>query len=69
MRTSENLPSETVWEIAEGCSTVLLCCQEAAIESPSTPLGRFRSADSGPIPTFQTVTPGNPANRGKGGLE
>src|SRR5918992_3889796 len=34
---------------------------------PRTPLGRFRSPDSGPVPNFQTVSPRTPVNKGRTG--
>src|SRR5215218_6888440 len=45
IRTSENLPSETVWKIAEGISSTLLWRQEAADRDsfdPSWPLSEPR---------------------------
>src|SRR5215207_6650584 len=55
-RSSQNLPSETVWKIAEGIWSTLLGAKRQPIGTPSTHLGRFRSPASGPIATFQTVS-------------
>src|SRR5215203_4378961 len=55
-RSSQNLPSETVWKIAEGIWSTLLWRQEAADRDSFDPSWPLRSPDSGPIATFQTVS-------------